>query len=117
MKFCVGDKVKYLPEDRCGYIEDIVYSESAAYYKVRLGEELATVLSSSNSLLPVNICSSTILQTKYCWGEEELNDFLKTLHFSEGKFPYLYRITYSTTVHTASKAEVLAVVEYFVEGE
>ena len=73
------------------------------------------------------------LQVKYCYTEEELNEFLKTLTVNSVKLPSLHSIQYCARVSggdnvsfspdgekevlTSIKSEVIAVVQYFVEPE
>ena len=62
----------------------------------------------------------TIVQVKYCYTEEELNEFLKTLHTEAGLKPRLHSIQYCATVEGKGNndsaevgSSVVAIVQYF----
>lgn len=62
----------------------------------------------------------TIVQVKYCYTEEELNEFLKTLHTEAGLKPRLHSIQYVSTVDGGGHDDtfsvvnsIVAVVQYF----
>lgn len=71
-----------------------------------------------------------ILQVKYCYSEEEVNDFLKTLHTQASLTPRLHNISYMADVHGKGGQEydidgnlrdkmsisndIVAIVQYFV---
>ena len=72
------------------------------------------------------------IQVKYCKGEQELNDFLATLHVDHQGYPHLHSISYVSEVHghgtdvetfNGTKSEVhmgsniIAAVQYFIQIE
>ena len=64
------------------------------------------------------------LQVKYCKGEEELNEFLKTLNIGGVILPTLQSINYVAEVQGKGSNDeinmgstVIAAVQYFVEVE
>ena len=64
------------------------------------------------------------VQVKYCFSEEELNNFLKTLHVAGDLLPRLHTIQYMANVRGDVQEDkgsisnsVIAMVQYFIEGE
>lgn len=74
------------------------------------------------------------LQVKYCYSEEETNDFLKTLTVGGVDYPRLHNIQYcakvqgdgvetekadanGVTAQAKVNSDVIAIVQYFVEIE
>lgn len=73
-----------------------------------------------------------VLQIKYCYSEEEANEFLKTLTVDNLEFPRLHSIQYCSkvsgdgietaeanaegiTAQAQVNSDIIAVVQYFVE--
>ena len=63
-----------------------------------------------------------IIQVKYCYSEEELNSFLKTLHTDASLAPRLHNIQYMTNVNgqgddskVSISNSVIAIVQYWTK--
>ena len=73
-----------------------------------------------------------VFQIKYCHSEEETNEFLKTLHVEELKYPRLHSVQYCArvsgngvetqyanaegiTAQAQIDSDVIAVVQYFIQ--
>ncbi len=65
-----------------------------------------------------------IIQVKYCYSEEELNEFLKTLHTDAALAPRLHNIQYLPNVNgegddskVSISNSVIAIVQYWTKKE